>query len=112
MKKTISQNLILALLIAIVSSVAISLGSEGLAPLADAGLPRYAAQNPVVLDGTGSYGPDNSDPLSYTWQQISGPAVAITDADTTMPTISGFVQTSSIQECEFELVVSDEALIR
>jgi hypothetical protein len=79
-------------------------------PVADAGLPRYAAQDPVVLDGTGSYDPDDSGILNYTWQQISGPLVEISEADTASPTISGFVQTDEIQECEFELVVSDDEL--
>ena len=95
-------------------------------PIADAGLPRYAAQEPVVLDGTGSYDPDNSGTLSYAWRQISGPSVTIIDADTATPTIAGsiqpgsgrdtdpqpgeFIQTDEIQECEFELVVSDGEL--
>jgi predicted outer membrane repeat protein len=80
------------------------------APIADAGLCRYAAQDPVVLDGTGSYDPDSSGPLSYSWRQISGPAIVITDANTATPAISGFAQTNEIQECEFELVVSDGEL--
>jgi len=79
-------------------------------PVADAGLPRYAVQDPVVLDGTGSYDPDDSGTLNYTWRQISGPSVEISEADTSSPTISGFVQTDEIQECEFELVVSDGEL--
>jgi predicted outer membrane repeat protein len=110
MKKTIFQNLTLAMLIAIASSTAISLGSDGVLPIADAGSSRYAAQDTVVLDGTSSYDPGNSGPLSYTWHQISGPAVIISDADTAAPTISGFVQTDAIQTCEFELVVSDGEL--
>jgi hypothetical protein len=77
------------------------------APIADAGLPRYAATDPVVLDGTASYDPDNSGPLSYTWRQIAGPSVEATDTDTATPTISGFTQTDEIQECEFELIVSN-----
>lgn len=77
------------------------------APVADAGLPRYAAQDPVVLDGTGSFDPDGYGELSYEWLQISGPTVGITDADTATPTVSGFAQTNEIQECEFELIVSD-----
>ncbi len=77
------------------------------APIADAGLPRYAATDPVVLDGTGSYDPDNSGPLSYKWRQIAGPSVEATDTDTATPTISGFTQTDEIQECEFELIVSN-----
>ncbi|MHC4120694.1 MAG: PKD domain-containing protein [Planctomycetota bacterium] len=79
-------------------------------PIADAGLPRYAAQDAVVLDGMGSYDPDNSVTLSYMWRQISGPAVVVADANTATPAISGFVQTNEIQECEFELVVSDGEL--
>ncbi len=79
-------------------------------PVADAGLSRYAGQDPIVLDGTGSYDPDDSGPLIYAWQQISGPSVVISDANTATPTISGFVQTNEIQECEFELVVSNGEL--
>ena len=79
-------------------------------PIADAGLSRYAAADPVELDGTGSYDPDSSGLLSYAWCQIAGPGLAIADADTTTPTISGFFQTDEIQECEFELVASDGEL--
>ena len=59
------------------------------APIANAGSSRYAAEDPVVLDGTGSFDPENSGPLSYTWRQISGPPVVIIDADTDTPTIGG-----------------------
>jgi len=95
-------------------------------PIAEAGLSRYAGPDPVVLDGTGSYDPDSSGPLSYTWRQISGPSVAIVDANSATPTIAGaiqpgtgreptpklqgFTQTDEVQECEFELVVSDGEL--
>ena len=58
------------------------------APVADAGLSRYAARDPVVLDGTGSYGPDDSVTLSYMWRQISGPPVQISEADIANPTLS------------------------
>ena len=105
---------------------AIGSDSEGVRPIADAGSSRYAAQDPVMLDGTGSYDPDNSCPLSYEWRQIGGPSVVIIDANTATPTIggsmqpssgrdptlniSGFTQTDEIQECEFELLVSDGKL--
>jgi len=95
-------------------------------PVADAGSPRYAATEPVQLDGTGSYDPDDSGTLSYTWRQISGPSVAIIDANTAAPMIVGamvptsgrdptlipadFAQTLEVQELEFELVVSDGEL--
>ncbi|MCP4261396.1 MAG: hypothetical protein GY774_28425 [Planctomycetes bacterium] len=110
MTKIIFQNLTLAMLIVATPSVAISLGSEGLPSVADAGLSRYAGSDPVVLDGTGSYDPDNSGNLSYSWQQISGQSVIISDSNSAIPTISGFVQTDKIQECQFELVVSEGEL--
>jgi hypothetical protein len=111
MKKMFFQNLTLALIITIVSSAAICSGSEGVLPIADAGSSRYAAMEPVVLYGTGSYDPENFNVLTYLWRQISGPSVVITDANTPVPTISSFIQTDEIQECEFELIVSDGELM-
>ena len=111
MKKTIFQNLTLAILIAATPSAVISLGSEDLSPIADAGLSRYAAKDPVILDGTGSYDPDYSGTLIYVWRQISGPTVLIANENTANPTVNGFVQTNKVQECQFELVVSDGELI-
>ena len=81
--------------------------AQNSAPVANAGSSRYAAQDPIVLDGTGSFVPDSYGTLSYTWQQISGPPVVITDANTATPTVGGFTQTDVIQECKFELVVSE-----
>ncbi|MFC1795464.1 hypothetical protein ACFL3Q_18005, partial [Planctomycetota bacterium] len=107
MIKTTFRNFILALLITVVSSAAISQGSEGAMPIADAGFSRYVAQEPIVLDGTGSYDPDDSSPLSYTWRQIAGPHVVIIDANTATPTLVGFTQTDVVQECVFELKVTD-----
>ena len=96
-------------------------------PIADAGFSRYAASNPVMLDGSCSYDPDNSGSLSYEWRQISGPNAIIIDAITATPKIGGamqtgtgrdrtpklvgFIQTDEIQVCEFELVVSDGELM-
>jgi hypothetical protein len=97
------------------------------APIADAGSSRYAAQKPIVLNGIGSYDPDNSGTLTYAWEQIAGPPIIIIDADTATPTICGsvqvgterdagttlcgFTQTNEIQECKFKLVVGDGELI-
>jgi parallel beta-helix repeat protein len=122
-KKTIHQGLTLVLLITVSSSVAISQDSKGVLPIADAGFSRYVAHEPIVLDGTGSYDPDDSGPLSYRWRQIAGPSVVIIDANTATPTIGramqpgtgrdttpelvGFYQTDEVQECVFELVVND-----
>ena len=76
-------------------------------PVADAGSSRYAATEPVHLDGSNSYDPDESGPLSYTWRQVSGPPADISQADAPTPIVGGFVQTDTLQELTFELVVSD-----
>ncbi|MHC4726980.1 MAG: PKD domain-containing protein, partial [Planctomycetota bacterium] len=97
------------LMVVLIASNIVKAQHQDSRPIADAGWPRYAAQDPVVLDGRGSYDPDNLASLSYrfTWRQIAGPTVIISDADTAIPTISGFTQTDEIQECEFELIVSN-----
>ncbi|MEN6384084.1 MAG: choice-of-anchor Q domain-containing protein, partial [Phycisphaerales bacterium] len=77
------------------------------APVADAGPARYVLKDAVQLDGTGSYDLDGFGDMTYHWRQISGPAVAISDANSAEPLISGFKPTSSKQVCKFELVVSD-----
>ena len=43
-------------------------------PVAKAGLPRYAATDPVRLDGSGSYDPDHSGALTYAWGGVCCPA--------------------------------------
>jgi len=106
MKRTIFLNLALVLVTAAFAPAATGFGSGGLQPIAEAGLCRYAAKAPVVLDGTDSYGADGCGPLAYQWRQISGPSVVIADSNTPSPTISGFIQTDEIQTCEFELTVS------
>ena len=90
------------------SSVKIIL-DNGFFPVADAGNTIYVdGSNPVSLDATGSYDRDGQpEELVYSWAQISGPEVSISDANSPTPSISGFVQTNSVQTCEFELVVSD-----
>jgi hypothetical protein len=85
MKKTISLGsrkagaLVFVLALGLTTQVA-NAATDNQPPIADAGSSRYAAQDPVQLDGTGSYDPDDSGPLSYEWQQISGPSVLITNA--------------------------------
>jgi hypothetical protein len=79
-------------------------------PVANAGPTRYAATNAVMLDGTGSYDPDDCGTLSYQWQQLSGPTVTLTGADTATPLVSGFLRRSSVQKCVFQLIVSDGEL--
>jgi len=81
------------------------------APTADAGSSRYAAVDPVFLDGTDSFDRDGYGELTYEWRQASGQSLNIADANTATPTISGFTQTSKIQRCVFELTVSDGDLL-
>jgi hypothetical protein len=95
-------------LICIVSSAAASDAPSGLAPIADAGMTRYAATQAVILDGSKSYDPDQSGSLTYEWTQLSGPAVNITNAQTANPVAGPFTQIDYVkQECVFQLVVSD-----
>jgi hypothetical protein len=97
-----------------ISQLATASETENMRPIADAGSSRYAGAVSVQIDGTGSYDPDNSGPLSYAWRQISGPPLQFVGrgelAQSATPMISGFIQTDEIQECEFELVVSDGEL--
>ena len=76
-------------------------------PVAEAGPSRYAAAQPLQLDGTRSYDPDHSGPLTYAWTQVSGPPLVILGATTAMPSVGGFVQTQQMQECQFQLLVHD-----
>jgi hypothetical protein len=111
-------------LIVLFASSFVKAQDENIRPVADAGLSRYAGPDPIVLDGIHSYDPDSSNALIYEWRQISGPSVVIIDGNTATPTIAGsigpgtgrdttkpkpkgFAQTDEVQECEFELVVSD-----
>ncbi|MBN1806138.1 MAG: right-handed parallel beta-helix repeat-containing protein [Sedimentisphaerales bacterium] len=88
--------------------VGIVIGSR--TPIADAGQTRYAASEPVYLDGGSSFDPDGYGNLTFQWRQVSGPPVEITGENTGMPMISGFSQTNEIQRCEFELLISDGVL--
>ncbi|HSV99878.1 MAG TPA: LamG-like jellyroll fold domain-containing protein [Sedimentisphaerales bacterium] len=85
---------------------------------------RYAGKDAMQLDGSRSYDPDHSGPLTYAWRQTSGPPLVMAGADTATPTVNGpgrtnergitipgsIPQTDDIQECQFELVVSDGEL--
>ncbi|MEM9085781.1 MAG: PKD domain-containing protein [Pseudomonadota bacterium] len=62
----------------------------------------------VTLDGSGSTDPDG-DTLSYTWTQISGPAVTLSDANAVSPTFTAPVATTNDQGIVFSLSVSDGA---
>jgi len=97
---------------ALIMSLALpAVGGAQTAPVADAGPSRYAAVDPIRLDGTGSFDPDGGPITHYEWFHISGPEIEITDADTATPLIGGFVQTGSVQTVEISLVVGNGTLM-
>lgn len=58
------------------------------APTADAGPPQTVAEGTtVLLDGSGSSDPDG-DPLGYSWSQVSGPAVTLSDPSAVAPSFT------------------------
>jgi len=75
-------------------------------PVANAGQDQVVDEGrPVALDGSGSNDPDG-DPLTYLWEQISGPPVILQRAD---KAVCGFVapQVSQDTTLGFRLTVSD-----
>ena len=76
-------------------------------PIADAG-PDKAVQenNPVELDGTGSYDPDG-DALTYNWIQTFGPTVSLSDHTAAQPSFTAPLVGSTGETLTFELTVND-----
>jgi PKD domain len=76
-------------------------------PVADAGDDQTVAEGvPVQLNGSRSYDPD-SDPLTFSWQQIDGPAVALTDATGARPSFTAPLVGRDGATLTFQLTVSD-----
>ena len=79
-------------------------------PVADAGPDQTKNEGtPVSLDGTGSTDPDG-DPLTYAWTQVSGTAVALSGADTAMPSFTAPAVEPGGEALVFQLVVNDGQL--
>jgi hypothetical protein len=75
-------------------------------PLANAGTDKTVSENTlVVLNGSGS--DLDNDPLTYTWEQISGPPVALTGTDGPTPSLmTPFVDAGGV-ELTYQLTVQD-----
>jgi CSLREA domain-containing protein len=75
------------------------------APVADAGADQTVSiGGNVSLIGSASADPDNHTPLSYAWQQVSGPAVTLNDANTVSPS---FIAPATPGVLTFSLIVTD-----
>jgi len=73
-------------------------------PVADAGPDQTGVQaGQIQLDGSGSFDPDG-DPITYQWEQVQGPTVGITGADTATPTFNA----EDGQTYAFRLTVRDD----
>jgi hypothetical protein len=75
-------------------------------PVANAGPDQTRnAGTTVQLDGTASTDPD-SDPLTFTWSQLSGPTVTLSNVHSATPTFVG-PQVSTSTTLTFQLLVDD-----
>ncbi len=73
-------------------------------PVANAGIDQSCQiRKQVFLNGSGSYDSDVTDILSYSWVQVSGPLVELSDANTAFPSFTPSVEGNYV----FLLVVSD-----
>lgn len=74
-------------------------------PVANAGSDQLAFTNQLVLlDGSGSYDPDNNYPLTYLWSQVAGPPITLVDPGTMLPT---FIAPSQPAIVTIQLIVTD-----
>ena len=81
-----------------------------LPPVANAGADQTVAGGVLVtLDGSGSSDPDG-DVLSYQWQQLSGPSVQLTNANTAKASFTAPTGLAQNAVLNFQLQVSDGQL--
>ncbi|MBI4527722.1 MAG: hypothetical protein HY695_28330 [Deltaproteobacteria bacterium] len=81
------------------------------APVANAGADQTRNEGTMVtLDGTGSSDPDGDPLTSYTWRQVGGPAVALSDANSPTPFFTAPVTGPGGGTFVFKLTVSDGLL--
>jgi hypothetical protein len=74
------------------------------APVADAGVDQIGIPaGQVTLDGSRSYDPDD-DPITFSWEQVAGPAVQLSGANTATPSFTA----AEAQTYHFRLTVRDD----
>lgn len=86
------------------ATVSISVTADNDAPVADAGLHQSVDPGTLVtLDGRGSFDPE-TEPLTYTWAQVGGPTVSLSDPTAVTPTFTTAVTHTVLT---FTLTVAD-----
>ncbi len=86
------------------AQVEIVVNGDNQIPIADAGRTiRGNANKQICLNGSGSYDPDNSGPLTYSWSQEGGPGVTLNNSDTAYPCFTPLLRGKYI----FSLTVYD-----
>lgn len=91
-------------------SVSITVRDVNRIPVARAGADQWVDERTQgVLDGSESMDPDADTVLTYAWQQLEGPPVQLTGADTARSAFSAPEVTTNTK-LVFELTVSDGAL--
>ncbi len=84
-----------------VDTVTIDVNRDNDAPSIDAGPNQVVDENDVVTLGASATDPENQG-LTYTWTQVSGPSVTLSDAHSTTPTFTapeGLANTSIVFQC-------------
>jgi hypothetical protein len=83
------------------------INTDNVPPIADAGADQTVIEGAVVtLNGTASSDPDN-DRLSFTWSQVSGPTVALSANNLSMPAFTAPTVGPQGATLKFSLVVND-----
>lgn len=91
----------------VLDTVVVEITNVNNAPTAAAGTDQTRDENTLVtLDGLGSSDPD-SDPLTYSWIQISGPGVTLSDATAADPAFTSPFVGAGGADLTFELWVND-----
>jgi cysteine-rich repeat protein len=92
---------------AVEDTVTIAITNVNNAPNADAGTDKTVNENSAVaLNANGSTDPDG-DTLTYTWLQVGGPAVALTDATSATPSLTTPFVSPGGTDLTFQVTVGD-----